>query len=63
MTMNSTLSHTSLPSSQCQMAENLVERFSREVQAAEAHCFYGFQILMYVSHIVGCCGLVWLFMS
>lgn len=28
--------------------ENLVERFSNEVQAAEARCFYGFQIMMYV---------------
>ena len=28
--------------------ENLVERFSSEVQAAEARCFYGFQIMMYV---------------
>lgn len=28
--------------------ENLVERFSAEVQAAEARCFYGFQIMMYV---------------
>lgn len=28
--------------------ENLVERFSGEVQAAEARCFYGFQIMMYV---------------
>ena len=26
--------------------ENLVERFSAEVQAAEARCFYGFQIMM-----------------
>jgi ribonucleoside-diphosphate reductase subunit M2 len=26
--------------------ENLVERFSSEVQAAEAKCFYGFQIMM-----------------
>lgn len=26
--------------------ENLVERFSQEVQAAEARCFYGFQIMM-----------------
>ncbi|KAM0754960.1 hypothetical protein T439DRAFT_322022 [Meredithblackwellia eburnea MCA 4105] len=26
--------------------ENLVERFSTEVQAAEARCFYGFQIMM-----------------
>ncbi|KAI5990355.1 ribonucleotide reductase small subunit [Pisolithus marmoratus] len=26
--------------------ENLVERFSNEVQVAEAHCFYGFQIMM-----------------
>ncbi|KAN0078358.1 Ribonucleotide reductase, small chain domain containing protein [Tylopilus felleus] len=26
--------------------ENLVEQFSNEVQAAEAHCFYGFQIIM-----------------
>jgi ribonucleoside-diphosphate reductase subunit M2 len=29
--------------------ENLVERFSNEVQAAEARCFYGFQIMMYVT--------------
>lgn len=28
--------------------ENLVERFSNEVQAAEARCFYGFQIMMSV---------------
>jgi hypothetical protein len=28
--------------------ENLVERFSSEVQAAEAKCFYGFQIMMWV---------------
>ncbi|KAI5996644.1 ferritin-like superfamily, partial [Pisolithus marmoratus] len=26
--------------------ENLVECFSNEVQVAEAHCFYGFQIMM-----------------
>ncbi|EGG04707.1 uncharacterized protein MELLADRAFT_49061 [Melampsora larici-populina 98AG31] len=26
--------------------ENLIERFSGEVQAAEARCFYGFQIMM-----------------
>jgi ribonucleoside-diphosphate reductase subunit M2 len=26
--------------------ENLVERFSNEVQAAEARCSYGFQIMM-----------------
>ena len=26
--------------------ENLVERFSNEVQCAEARCFYGFQIMM-----------------
>jgi ribonucleoside-diphosphate reductase subunit M2 len=26
--------------------ENLVEHFSNEVQAAEARCFYGFQIMM-----------------
>jgi hypothetical protein len=26
--------------------ENLVERFSSEVQVAEARCFYGFQIMM-----------------
>ncbi|KAL1738355.1 ribonucleotide reductase subunit 2, partial [Schizophyllum fasciatum] len=26
--------------------ENLVERFSNEVQVAEARCFYGFQIMM-----------------
>ena len=29
--------------------ENLVQRFSSEVQASEARCFYGFQIMMYVS--------------
>ena len=28
--------------------ENLLERFSGEVQVAEARCFYGFQIMMYV---------------
>ena len=28
--------------------ENLVERFSSEVQCAEAKCFYGFQIMMCV---------------
>lgn len=28
--------------------ENLLERFSSEVQAAEARCFYGFQIMMSV---------------
>lgn len=26
--------------------ENLVERFSNEVQVTEARCFYGFQIIM-----------------
>ncbi|KAK0209053.1 ribonucleotide reductase small subunit [Desarmillaria ectypa] len=26
--------------------ENLIERFSKEVQVAEARCFYGFQIMM-----------------
>jgi ribonucleoside-diphosphate reductase subunit M2 len=26
--------------------ENLIERFSNEVQAAEARCFYGFQIML-----------------
>jgi ribonucleoside-diphosphate reductase subunit M2 len=26
--------------------ENLVERFSAEIQAPEAKCFYGFQIMM-----------------
>lgn len=26
--------------------ENLVERFSQEVQVAEARCFYGFQIMI-----------------
>jgi ribonucleoside-diphosphate reductase subunit M2 len=26
--------------------ENLVERFSQEVQVTEARCFYGFQIAM-----------------
>ena len=30
--------------------ENLVERFSNEVQAAEARCFYGFQIMMENTH-------------
>ena len=30
--------------------ENLVERFSSEVQCAEAKFFYGFQIMMYVPH-------------
>jgi len=29
--------------------ENLVERFSNEVQASEACCFYGFQIMMFLS--------------
>jgi len=28
------------------VSENLVERFSNEVQVAEARCFYGFQIMM-----------------
>lgn len=28
--------------------DNLVQRFSGEVQIAEARCFYGFQIMMYV---------------
>ncbi|KAI6035876.1 ribonucleotide reductase small subunit [Pisolithus marmoratus] len=28
------------------MNENLIECFSNEVQVAEAHCFYGFQIMM-----------------
>jgi ribonucleoside-diphosphate reductase subunit M2 len=28
------------------IAENLVGHFSNEVQIAEAHCFYGFQIMM-----------------
>lgn len=31
--------------------ENLVERFSSEVQVAEARCFYGFQIMMCVSRV------------
>ena len=31
--------------------ENLVERFSNEVQAAEARCFYGFQIMMCVPQL------------
>ena len=26
--------------------ENLVERFSNKIQAAEAHCIYGFQIMI-----------------
>ena len=30
--------------------ENLVEQFSNEVQAAEARCFYGFQITMEKIH-------------
>src|ERR1700749_3011858 len=30
--------------------ENLIERFSNEVQAAEARCFYGFQIMMEKIH-------------
>ncbi|KZP05415.1 ribonucleotide reductase small subunit [Athelia psychrophila] len=30
--------------------ENLVERFSNEVQAAEARCFYGFQTMMDTIH-------------
>ena len=34
--------------------ENLVERFSNEVQAAEARCFYGFQIMMLVSLTIIC---------
>ena len=29
-----------------QVDENLVERFSAEVQVTEARCFYGFQIAM-----------------
>lgn len=35
--------------------ENLLERFSNEVQAAEARCFYGFQIMMcafFVYHLL-----------
>ena len=28
------------------VAENLVERFMKEVQVPEARCFYGFQIAM-----------------
>ena len=31
--------------------ENLVEQFSNEVQAAEARCFYGFQIMMENIHL------------
>ncbi|CAM9191564.1 unnamed protein product, partial [Sphacelaria rigidula] len=30
--------------------ENLVERFSQEVQLPEARCFYGFQIAMESIH-------------
>ena len=30
--------------------ENLVERFSTEVQATEARCFYGFQIMIEIIH-------------
>lgn len=30
--------------------ENLVERFSCDVQCAEVRCFYGFQIMMYVRY-------------
>ena len=33
--------------------ENLVERFSGEVQIPEARCFYGFQIMMYVHILIG----------
>jgi ribonucleoside-diphosphate reductase subunit M2 len=32
--------------------ENLIERFSSEVQCAEARCFYGFQIMMCVFWVV-----------
>ena len=35
-----------LPQSDGIVNENLVERFSSEVQCAEAKCFYGFQIMM-----------------
>ncbi|EGG10794.1 uncharacterized protein MELLADRAFT_93450 [Melampsora larici-populina 98AG31] len=28
--------------------QNLIKRYSGEVQAAEAQCFYGFQIMIYV---------------
>ena len=31
--------------------ENLIERFSNEVQASEARCFYGFQIMMENIHL------------
>lgn len=34
------------------MNENLVERFSSEVQVAEARCFYGFQIMMCVFPLI-----------
>ena len=30
------------------VVENLAQRFCAEVQVAEARCFYGFQIMMYV---------------
>ena len=36
---------------------NIVERFSNEVQAAEASCFYGFQIVMDNTHS-GTCSLL-----
>ena len=47
-TMNATLSHVLafFAASNDIVNENLVERFSNEVQAAEARCFYGFQIMM-----------------
>ena len=32
--------------------ENLVEQFNGEVQATEAHFFYGFQIMMYMSYVL-----------
>ena len=35
------------------VAENLVQQFSAEVQAPEARCFYGFQIMMYVHILIG----------
>lgn len=30
------------------VVENLAQRFCGEVQVAEARCFYGYQIMMYV---------------
>ena len=36
------------------VAENLAQQFFCEVQIPEARCFYGFQIMMYVSLFPKC---------